>query len=90
MPGADMALIEFGRKPAEVMNCPRRRHRGHCGTRDIPMSGDIENGSWARKRTADGCPTLSVGIQPQRVQRISVTEENGGHPRWHYSFKSVA
>ena len=67
------------RKPVEVMDRSRRRHRGHRSGADVPVRGDRQDRARPGNRSAERRPCRGVSILLERVHRAAVSEEHRGH-----------
>ena len=67
------------REAVEVVDGAGPRHRRHRGRVDVPVRGDHEDRPRARHRGAERAPGLGVAVVGQRVHRVAVPEERGGH-----------
>ena len=69
-------LIQFSRKPAEIVDCPRRRVDCYGGVLNVPVRRHAEDCLRFRQLCSDCRPLLSVGVSEQGVHRIPVTKED--------------
>ena len=79
-PGALVVDVEqLLREAVEVVDRPRLRHRGDRGRVHVPVRRDDQDRPRPRHRPAERPPGLGVPVLLQRVHRVAVAEERGGH-----------
>jgi hypothetical protein len=71
-------LVELARKPAEIVNRPRRRHDGDAEVGNEPMGGDRQDRFGLADFLPDAPPARGVAVVAQRIHRIAVPEEDCG------------
>ncbi len=81
-PRRGVVEVEQGlREPVEVVDDPRGRHRGDDRGVHVPVRRDAEHRPRACRGIGEGGPGLGVAVVLDRVHRVPMADEGGGHRR---------
>src|SRR6185437_4842216 len=76
--GGILHVIELARKPAEVVDGSRRIAGRYTRSGHVPVGRDRQDRPRPRQLFTDSPPALGIGVEPNGIHRVAVSEEDRG------------